>query len=149
MQQIYRRTPMPKCDFNKVAKHLWTATSGYENMSCEHAQCQELQQNKTIQHNTQGFSYFQSSVVQKFALSQFRNYLPLKNGIKCTHKYNIPISITLPAFSQTGSMVSFKVYKVSYWKVSSWHSQDVCENVIVSLRTESCLTQFMIKVFFM
>ena len=21
MQQIYRRTPMPKCDFNKVAKH--------------------------------------------------------------------------------------------------------------------------------
>ena len=94
MQQIYRRTPMPKCDFNKVAKHLWTATSGYENMSCEHAQCQELQQNKTIQHNTQGFSYFQSSVVQKFALSQFRNYLPLKNGIKCTHKYNIPISIT-------------------------------------------------------
>ena len=29
MQQIYRRTPMPKCDFNKVAKqlnwnHTWT-----------------------------------------------------------------------------------------------------------------------------
>ena len=27
IQQIYRRTPMPKCDFNKVAKHLpleWT-----------------------------------------------------------------------------------------------------------------------------
>ena len=22
MQQIYRRTPMPKCDFNKVAKQL-------------------------------------------------------------------------------------------------------------------------------
>ena len=28
MQQIYRRTPMPKCDFNKVAKqHLWVAAS--------------------------------------------------------------------------------------------------------------------------
>ena len=23
MQQIYRRTPMPKCDFNKVAKQLY------------------------------------------------------------------------------------------------------------------------------
>ena len=23
MQQIYRRTPMPKCDFNKVAKQLF------------------------------------------------------------------------------------------------------------------------------
>ena len=28
MQQIYRRTPMPKCDFNKVAKKLyWNPTS--------------------------------------------------------------------------------------------------------------------------
>ena len=28
MQQIYRRTPMPKCDFNKVAKQLsWNLTS--------------------------------------------------------------------------------------------------------------------------
>ena len=23
MQQIYRRTPMPKCDFNKVALHIY------------------------------------------------------------------------------------------------------------------------------
>ena len=23
MQQIYRRTPMPKCDFDKVAKQLY------------------------------------------------------------------------------------------------------------------------------
>ena len=23
MQQIYRRTPIPKCDFNKVAKQNW------------------------------------------------------------------------------------------------------------------------------
>ena len=23
MQQIYRRTPIPKCDFNKVAKQLY------------------------------------------------------------------------------------------------------------------------------
>ena len=23
MQQIYRRTPMPKCDFNKVAKQVY------------------------------------------------------------------------------------------------------------------------------
>ena len=27
MQQIYRRTPMPKCDFNKVALQLWTTAS--------------------------------------------------------------------------------------------------------------------------
>ena len=28
MQQMYRRTPMPKCDFNKVAKQLyWNRTS--------------------------------------------------------------------------------------------------------------------------
>ena len=28
MQQIYRRTPMPKCDFNKVPKQLyWNHTS--------------------------------------------------------------------------------------------------------------------------
>ena len=25
MQQIYRRTPMPTCDFNKVAKQLWSS----------------------------------------------------------------------------------------------------------------------------
>ena len=30
MQQIYRRTPMPKCDFNKVAKQLhWNGTSAW------------------------------------------------------------------------------------------------------------------------
>ena len=30
MQQIYRRTPMPKCDFNKVAKQLyWNCTSAW------------------------------------------------------------------------------------------------------------------------
>ena len=23
MQQIYRRTPMPKCDFNKVVNNIW------------------------------------------------------------------------------------------------------------------------------
>ena len=27
MQQIYRRTPMPKCDFNKVACNHWVAAS--------------------------------------------------------------------------------------------------------------------------
>ena len=27
MQQIYRRTPMPKCDFNKVAKQLASASA--------------------------------------------------------------------------------------------------------------------------
>ena len=26
MQQMYRRTPMPKCDFNKVAKQLFLGT---------------------------------------------------------------------------------------------------------------------------
>ena len=40
MQQTYRRTPMPKCDFNKVALHifriplirtpLWTAASNFK-----------------------------------------------------------------------------------------------------------------------
>ena len=30
MQQIYRRTPMPKCDFNKVALQLyWNRTSAW------------------------------------------------------------------------------------------------------------------------
>ena len=30
MQQIYRRIPMPKCDFNKVAKQLyWNRTSAW------------------------------------------------------------------------------------------------------------------------
>ena len=24
LQQIYRRTPMPKCDFNKIAKQLYS-----------------------------------------------------------------------------------------------------------------------------
>ena len=34
MQQIYRRTPIPKCDFNKVAKHAsaWV-------FSCKFAAC--------------------------------------------------------------------------------------------------------------
>ena len=27
MQQIYKRTPMPKCGFNKVAKQLFLGTS--------------------------------------------------------------------------------------------------------------------------
>ena len=37
MQQIYRRTPMPKCDFNKVAKQLyWNCTSAWV-FSCKFA----------------------------------------------------------------------------------------------------------------
>ena len=35
MQQIYRRTPMPKCDFNKVAKRrYWNRTSTWV-FSCQ------------------------------------------------------------------------------------------------------------------
>ena len=38
MQQIYRRTPMPKCDFNKVEntfskEHPWTAASDLSKLS--------------------------------------------------------------------------------------------------------------------
>ena len=37
MPQIYRRTPMPKCDFNKVAKQLnWNHTSAWV-FSCKFA----------------------------------------------------------------------------------------------------------------
>ena len=37
MQQIYRRTPMPKCDFNKVALELyWNCTSKWV-LSCKFA----------------------------------------------------------------------------------------------------------------
>ena len=37
MQQIYRRTPMPKCNFNKVAKQLyWNHTSAWV-FSCKFA----------------------------------------------------------------------------------------------------------------
>ena len=42
MHQIYRRTHMPECDFNKVAKntfslkHLWVAASGIRIFSEEH-----------------------------------------------------------------------------------------------------------------
>ena len=37
IQQIYRRTPMPKCDFNKVAKRLyWNRTSAWV-FSCKFA----------------------------------------------------------------------------------------------------------------
>ena len=37
MQQIYRRAPMPKCDFNKVAKQLyWNHTSAWV-FSCKFA----------------------------------------------------------------------------------------------------------------
>ena len=37
MQQMYRRTPMPKCDFNKVAKQLyWNHTSAWV-LSCKFA----------------------------------------------------------------------------------------------------------------
>ena len=37
MQQIYRRTPMSKCDFNKIAKQLyWNHTSAYV-FSCKFA----------------------------------------------------------------------------------------------------------------
>ena len=39
MQQIYRRTPMPKCDSNKVAKQLyWNHTSEWM-FSCKFAAC--------------------------------------------------------------------------------------------------------------
>ena len=39
MQQIYRRTPMPKCDFNKVAKQVFRTpflknTSGQRLLIC-------------------------------------------------------------------------------------------------------------------
>ena len=37
MEQIYRRTPMPKCDFNKIALHLyWNRTSAWV-FSCKFA----------------------------------------------------------------------------------------------------------------
>ena len=37
MRQIYRRTPMSKCDFNKIAKQLyWNHTSAYV-FSCKFA----------------------------------------------------------------------------------------------------------------
>ena len=39
MQQIYRRTPLPKCDFNKVAKQLcWNRTSAWL-FSCKFVAC--------------------------------------------------------------------------------------------------------------
>ena len=37
MQQIYRRTPMPKCDFNKVAKQLYWNHSSAWVFSCKFA----------------------------------------------------------------------------------------------------------------
>ena len=37
MEQIYRRTPIPKCDFNNVSKHLyWNRTSAWV-FSCKFA----------------------------------------------------------------------------------------------------------------
>ena len=33
MQQIYRRTPMSNCDFNKVASQLWRSASVYSDKS--------------------------------------------------------------------------------------------------------------------
>ena len=37
MQRIYRRTPMPKCDFNKVAKQLYGNHSSKWVFSCNFA----------------------------------------------------------------------------------------------------------------
>ena len=39
MQQIYRRTPMPKCDFNKVAKQLYWNQISVWVFSCKFAAC--------------------------------------------------------------------------------------------------------------
>ena len=36
MQQIYRRTPMPKCNFNKVSLEYWNRTSAWV-FSCKFA----------------------------------------------------------------------------------------------------------------
>ena len=39
IQQIYKRTPMPKCDFNKVAKQLhWNHTLAWE-LPCKFIEC--------------------------------------------------------------------------------------------------------------
>ena len=35
MQQIYRRTPMPKCDFNKVALQLYSNRTSAWMISCK------------------------------------------------------------------------------------------------------------------
>ena len=37
MQQIYRRTPMPKCEFNKVAKQLYQNYTSAWVFSCKFA----------------------------------------------------------------------------------------------------------------
>ena len=51
MQQMYRRTPLPKCDFNKVAKRLyWNHTLAWV-FSCKFAACFE----NTFSKNTSGW----------------------------------------------------------------------------------------------
>ena len=39
MQQIYRRKPIPKCDFNKVALQLYSNPSSVWVLSCKFAAC--------------------------------------------------------------------------------------------------------------
>ena len=61
MQQIYRGTSMPKCDFNKVAEqHLWIAVSEYW---CLKGKLQKWNKRKFI--NIQTYYYFLFRHVRK------------------------------------------------------------------------------------
>ena len=56
MQQIYKRAPMPKCDFNKFAKQLIILRSGVVVISCGMSGKNSLSQtNRIFQKRFEGY----------------------------------------------------------------------------------------------
>ena len=65
MQQFYKRTPMPKCDFNKIALQLyWNRTSSYV-FCCKFAAC--FQDTFSEEHFWMAASNFCRKLQQKFS----------------------------------------------------------------------------------
>ena len=106
MQQTYRRTPMPKCDFNKVALHifriplirtpLWTAASNFKYLREEY---ESNMLNLVKQKEFYSFEY----------ISDFENF-----------KEKLPEKKSFMGFF-TGKEISDKDYEHIYLKKCIWN----------------------------
>ena len=87
MQQIYRRTPLPKCDFNKVAlQFYWNHTSPWV-FSCKFAAY--FQSIFSKEHLWRVASIFMTLWVKKYFLLKCSFYLEFSCFVKNEYECNL------------------------------------------------------------
>ena len=111
MQQIYRRTPMPKCDFNKVSQQLyWNHTSACETISGsfwekqktkERTKKKEKKNSLYVLLQYSRFSYHYMRVKLCIIFTYFRHLkVVLKASIDCLLRDFISHSVWITALLQ-------------------------------------------------